>query len=647
MNLPNRDLPRSLPRRQLLRRGGAVALLAALVLAPARAQTACAGFVATDASGVRLVDGNGVQLFHVTGLAFPWTEVARFGPRLLVSDNVGFRILDRQGAVLGNVLPRLGLDQTVVPGLDRIAVVEDDRVRIVGRDGQAIGAPILKTGAGRQRAHVTAGGNVVVIDDDRVRVFGRDGLPRGAPFLIQGARADVYTTPSGLVILVDDQATRILDENGVPRGAPIATRGANRPTVTTGGGRVIVTDDQGTRIFGEDGTFKTEYPKTGTNRQQVTISGDRIVIVDDDRVRVTDLDGFPIGGPVLNGTPAQGRQTITLTDDRVIVTDGNGTQVFDKATMLSITTIARQGLDRQRVTADGDRILIREENQVRIFGSDGVQRGASIARSGVDEQYVRIRDNTILVIDTDRVRVFDRTGTMLRDVPAVNVREYNVSLFDGLFSLTSNDGWVEIRDAVGLLQGQRIAVSPAVQHVQCTADRVLIVDNAQLRWFTRVGVPVGAVVQTGADPWVVPLCWRACGSSSYDQGCGAPGFVPQLTASGDAIPGNTIDFVSLARPFAPVVFALGLSNEVYNGLPLPFSLAPLGAAGCRVVTALDSTTVVASGAGGDAEHTVSVPANARFVGLRLFAQAIVLDPLANPLGLALSNGVAVVVGEGN
>lgn len=642
MNPPNRLLSNFFR----LGRYGALALMAALAGSPAAAQTACAGFVATDGNSVRVVDGNGLQLFHVTGLAFPWTEVSRFGPRLLVTDNVGFRILDRQGAVLGNVLPRLGLEQTVVVGTDRIAVVEDDRVRIRGRDGQTIGAPILKTGAGRQRAHVTAGGNVVVIDDDRVRIFGRDGLAIGAPFLIPGARADVYTTPSGLVILVDDQGTRILDENGVPRGAPIPTNGPNRPTITTGSGRVIVTDDQGTRIFGEDGTFKTGYPKTGTNRQQVTISGDRIIIVDDDRVRVTDLDGFPIGGPVLNGTPGQGRQTVTVTDDRIIITDGNTTQVFDKATMAFITTIARQGLDRQRVTADGNRILIREENQVRIFGSDGLQRGASILRSGIDEQYVRIRDNTILVIDTDRVRVFDRTGTMLRDIPAPNVREYNVSLFDGLFSLTSNNGWVEIRGATGLLQGQQITVSSAVQHVQCTADRVLIVDNAQLRWFTRTGVPVGAVVQTGMDPWVVPLCWRPCSNTSYDQGCGAPGFVPQLTAAGDAIPGTTVDFVAQVRPFAPVVFALGLSNETYNGVPLPFSLAPLGAPGCRVVTALDSTTAAASGAAGFAERSLWVPGNAVFVGVRLFGQAIVFDTVANPLGLALSNGVEVVIGEG-
>lgn len=613
------------------------------------AQTTCAGFVATDANSVRLVDGNGAVVFSTTGLATPWTEVVRFGPRLCITDQAGVRILDRSGLRLGNVLTRLGSYQTVAIGVDRLVVVDDDRVRIVDRDGQPVGAPILKTGPSRQRVFTTANGNVVVVDDDRVRIFGRDGLPRGAPVLTAGnTAAQVLTTPSGLVVVVDDQGVRLFDENGVPRGAPIQTRTGNRPTVTCSGGRVVVTDDQGTRIFGEDGSYKAEVRKTGTNRQQVVIAGDRIIVIDDDRVQVSDLDGFPIGAPVPNNTPGQGRQTVTVTDDRIIITDGDRTQIFDRRTMLLITTIARVGLDRQQVTADGNRILIVEQNQTRIFGSDGIQRGAALQRSGIDNQYVRIRGNTILVIDTDRVRVLDRAGLLLRDVPSPRVPEYNVQLFDGLFTLHSNAGWVEIRDGAGNLQGQRISVSSAVQHLQCTEDRVLLVDSARLRFFTRTGVAVGAVVQTGPDPRVEPVCWRMANTARYGQGCGAPGRVPQLAVGGDALPGGTVGFVAQGpRPFAPMVFALGLSSEFWNGQVLPLALGALGAPNCSVLAAPELTLVVPTDSAGGAELPLRLPANASVVGVELFGQVFVADPAANAPGLAVSNGVRVLVGEGS
>ena len=125
-------------------------------------------------------------------------------------------------------------------------------------------------------------------------------------------------------------------------------------------------------------------------------------------------------------------------------------------------------------------------------------------------------------------------------------------------------------------------------------------------------------------------------------GCPGPAGTPQLSGSGFPWVGA----MPLLRT-APVpllgVFVLGASNTMSGGTPLPLSLAPIGMPGCTLQVSLD-VLLTATPTGGVAMCSVLIPMQPALVGFTLHAQAGSLDPGANPLGLTLSNALAVVVG---
>ncbi|MFT6079423.1 MAG: choice-of-anchor B domain-containing protein [Planctomycetota bacterium] len=103
--------------------------------------------------------------------------------------------------------------------------------------------------------------------------------------------------------------------------------------------------------------------------------------------------------------------------------------------------------------------------------------------------------------------------------------------------------------------------------------------------------------------------------------------LPNLNASYDVT-------LSGALPSALAVMVSGLSDTVHNGLPLP---APLpGAPGCSVFVAPDLTQLFVADSAGVASASFSIPASTGNIGLSLYHQWAVLDPI-NAMGIVVSD----------
>ncbi len=148
--------------------------------------------------------------------------------------------------------------------------------------------------------------------------------------------------------------------------------------------------------------------------------------------------------------------------------------------------------------------------------------------------------------------------------------------------------------------------------------------------------PLGSTTwTTGSAPWAVQ-------ASCYE--FNQPG-VPQLTTIGLPELGRTFDIeLSFAQRRAPAVLMLGGSNTVFGPTALPFDLTGAGAPGCAVLVAPELTLSSPASSTGTARQAIAVPAVSSLAGLSFFAQWLVTDPGANPLGVALSNAGTAIIG---
>ena len=71
----------------------------------------------------------------------------------------------------------------------------------------------------------------------------------------------------------------------------------------------------------------------------------------------------------------------------------------------------------------------------------------------------------------------------------------------------------------------------------------------------------------------------------------------------------------------------------------------LGAPGCSVLTSLDHVQGVSIDRSGNASYEYDIPNSIYLLGARIYNQGIVVDPGANGLGFALTNGGAGVIGN--
>lgn len=122
--------------------------------------------------------------------------------------------------------------------------------------------------------------------------------------------------------------------------------------------------------------------------------------------------------------------------------------------------------------------------------------------------------------------------------------------------------------------------------------------------------------------------------------------VPILTGTDTPQFGNNVPCVlTQAAPNAIAIFITGLSNTSWSGAPLPLSFAPLGAPGCSLLASFDILDWTTTNAAGRGSIDFQTPMDFSMLGLHFYNQFAVLDPAANALGFAFTNGGAGVIGN--
>ncbi len=129
------------------------------------------------------------------------------------------------------------------------------------------------------------------------------------------------------------------------------------------------------------------------------------------------------------------------------------------------------------------------------------------------------------------------------------------------------------------------------------------------------------------------------------QGGGGSGAVPRLSSQSTPEIAKTLQVdLSQAANQAPAVLLIGISKQSFGNLQLPYSLASLGAAGCDLLASGDMSLSTTTNSQGVASINLPFPNDKSLVGLVLYDQFAVLDGAANALGLAMSNGVSMLIG---
>lgn len=143
-----------------------------------------------------------------------------------------------------------------------------------------------------------------------------------------------------------------------------------------------------------------------------------------------------------------------------------------------------------------------------------------------------------------------------------------------------------------------------------------------------------------------------CGGSPghfelFGTGCtGSNRLRPELGFFGVPTVGqNTVFMLERALASSTAFLAIGASSTSFGGLTLPFDMAVLGAAGCAILCSHDLTVSTPIDVTGQANLPLGIPNSSGLVGVPFYAQWLVLDPLANPLQLVVSNGGRAKIGD--
>jgi hypothetical protein len=134
--------------------------------------------------------------------------------------------------------------------------------------------------------------------------------------------------------------------------------------------------------------------------------------------------------------------------------------------------------------------------------------------------------------------------------------------------------------------------------------------------------------------------------TTFGNGCPGSAGTPVLAPSGQSLPWLGSSFTMTVSGMAATGLGagcLGLSRLQWQGTPLPLSLAAVGMPGCSLRVSPEVLFVVFGG-GGSAPWTLNIPNQPVFLGASLFAQAAVVDPGANALGLTMSNAAELLCG---
>lgn len=140
------------------------------------------------------------------------------------------------------------------------------------------------------------------------------------------------------------------------------------------------------------------------------------------------------------------------------------------------------------------------------------------------------------------------------------------------------------------------------------------------------------------DTHSLPQTFWGLTDTTTGSGCPAAG---QWTVTSDPIEDRFLyRWGTAVLAGSPMGFLLlGTNNQTFGTLPLPLSLAAIGAPGCMLRTSIESDFGAPMALGGGFSWylaSVPIPRDPRFLGADVHAQFLVLDPTANAAGLRLS-----------
>lgn len=122
--------------------------------------------------------------------------------------------------------------------------------------------------------------------------------------------------------------------------------------------------------------------------------------------------------------------------------------------------------------------------------------------------------------------------------------------------------------------------------------------------------------------------------------------VPVLTGTDTPQFGNNVPLrLTQAKANTIALLITGLSNAAWNGVPLPMSLATVGAPACSLLASYDIGDVITTNGSGNGTFQFNVPMNFSLLGLHFYNQYAVWDPTANGFGFAFSNAGVGVIGN--
>ncbi|MFN3240540.1 MAG: hypothetical protein ACE37K_03405 [Planctomycetota bacterium] len=125
---------------------------------------------------------------------------------------------------------------------------------------------------------------------------------------------------------------------------------------------------------------------------------------------------------------------------------------------------------------------------------------------------------------------------------------------------------------------------------------------------------------------------------------GSVNLTPAMSVNGLPQLGTTYNpSVSDALENTFAVLVSGLSDQAYNGLPLPLPLP--NAPGCDLLVAAESLELAITDAQGNAQSPMVVPNNSALTGLAVFHQWGIWDPTVNNLKIVMSNAGIATIGN--
>lgn len=156
--------------------------------------------------------------------------------------------------------------------------------------------------------------------------------------------------------------------------------------------------------------------------------------------------------------------------------------------------------------------------------------------------------------------------------------------------------------------------------------------------------PLYAASREATNPDEHPYLELGWGTGPFGDACRPGRARPYLENALDIVRGTPAlgdTYALLARYFparGPLLHYLGVSDALWNGVPLPIDLTFLGFSGCHLLISPDLAVPQVADNRGLAELAVRVPNRPFARGLRLFHQAMTVDSNGQP---TFSNGYAV------